>query len=185
MALRRLSGSILYVGGGYKRSLKQLIPLLYQQSDTGDCQPSKWPKALRLYLLGLHFIFFSRKQGETLIPKPKRNTKPFPSSSCPILFAKAAMQSCILQPQTFSMLLKRDAVPANGSTEDKGGEDFLPFSANQLELEFNFVQWTYGNQGSVCLIAFSSLVSTPLIQEQLQTNTSGPYFPSEGGPYCF
>lgn len=80
---------------------------------------------------------------------------------------------------------ERDAVPANGSTEDKGGEDFSPFSANQLELEFNFVQWTYGNQGSVCLIAFSSLVSTPLIQEQLQTNTSGPYFPSEGGPYCF
>lgn len=94
------------------------------------------------------------------------------------------LRHAVLHPTAIDILSaaeERDAVPANGSTE----EDFSPFSAKQSELEFNFVQWTYGNQGSVCLIAFSSLASAPLIQEQLQTNTSGPCFPSEGGPYCF
>lgn len=54
---------------------------------------------------------------------------------------------------------ERDVVPANGSAEDVDGEDFSPFSANHPELEFNFVQWTYGSQDSVCLIAVCSLAA--------------------------
>lgn len=50
-------------------------------------------------------------------------------------------------------------MPANGSAEDVDGEDFSPFSANHPELEFNFVQWTYGSQDSVCLIAVCSLAA--------------------------
>lgn len=136
-----------------------------------------------------HAFFFSRRNFAS---QTKAEHHAIPLLLVPHFVCKGCAQCmlchAVLHPTAIDILSaaeKRNAVPANGSTEDKDGEDFSPFSANQSELEFNFVQWTYGSQGSVCLIAFSSLASTPLIQEQLQTNTSVPYFPSEGGPYCF
>lgn len=66
---------------------------------------------------------------------------------------------------------------ANGSAEDSSGQDFSPFSANWPELGFNFVQWTYGSQGSICLNCCSlsgSQTTTALIWEKLQPNFWGP-----------
>lgn len=51
---------------------------------------------------------------------------------------------------------------ANGSAEDSDGQGFSPFSATWPEMGFNFVQRTYGSQGSICLIAVCSLAARQL-----------------------
>lgn len=162
-------------GVSTKHSLKQLLSC----SIRNVYNHKTYPKALKLLLLcSIQWFLFKHK---------KKNCAPWtgPEHISPTGFKERYFAPPLLSRGCFSHLvfeykrchcvaaaagcLPAHAVhPGESCWEnnlvcwDSNGQDFSPFSANWLELGFNFVQWTYGRQGSICLIAVCSLSARQL-----------------------
>lgn len=154
-------------GVGIKHSLKQLLCC----SIKNVCNHQTCPKAPKLlFSLSIQwFLFKQKKRNCAAWTKPehispsisqdlRRDALLLPCSPRAVSHPSFLVQ-CHCVAAAAGCLSAGAAHPGESCWANKlvcwdsRGQDFSPFNANSLELGFNLVQWTYGRQGSICLIA--------------------------------
>lgn len=154
-------------GVGIKHSLKQLLCC----SIKNVCNHQTCPKAPKLlFSLSIQWFLFKQKKRNCAAWTKPEHISPSISQD---LRRDALLLPCspraVSHPsflvQCHCVAAAAGCLPAGAAHPgescwanklvcwDSRGQDFSPFNANSLELGFNFVQWTYGRQGSICLIA--------------------------------